>query len=108
MKTISNLLVTITTLSGLILGFLFSYQQWLIIRESFVNLFNPLSQLTACFNVLKVPAFWIFGSIFAVSCFMLIKLNTHLEKDEETKRRLAMYEKKFLELPEEERYFRVD
>ncbi|GEM86388.1 hypothetical protein [Meiothermus granaticius] len=48
---------------------LFLYAEWLLIRESFWNLINPLLQLGAIIQLLTWPLFWIFVAITLIGYF---------------------------------------
>lgn len=62
-------------------GILFLYVEWKFLRQSFVQIFNPLLHLQVLGVVLTSPLFWIFLVLALVGYYAAKSVDKYLEKD---------------------------
>jgi hypothetical protein len=56
------------------------YSEWILIRESFFNFINPLTQVMALFNMLFFPITWI-GFAMVLTGFWITHVMDHFPKE---------------------------
>ena len=61
-------------------GMLFLYVEWTYLRQSFVQIFNPLLHLQVLGTLLTIPLFWFFLAIGLLGYYVAISIEKRLKK----------------------------
>jgi predicted DNA-binding transcriptional regulator YafY len=61
-------------------GILFLYVEWTFLRQSFIQLFNPLLHLQVLGVLLATPLFWMFLAMAVVGYYATSSIERHLEQ----------------------------
>ncbi len=61
-------------------GLLFSYVEWSYLRQSFLQVFNPLLHLYVVLTLVMMPLFWILTTVTVCGYFAMAGVQKHIDE----------------------------
>ena len=61
-------------------GLLFLYVEWSYMRQSFLQVFNPLLHLQVVLTLVTMPLFWILTAVTVVGYFAMAGVQKHIDE----------------------------